>query len=107
MRIFLAIIENNLFMTAAGTTVVLMEFCLMSLKDPTRYDWIIVGRVWETHTSQTAACTAGIIYFAWRKIRYLWHYVTKICPVVGRRQILGPFVGSAKLWESAWLWDPP
>ena len=69
-----------------------------------RYDWIIVGRVWEeaeTHISQTAAGRAGVIYFARRKIRYLWQDARKIGTVVGWRQILGPFVRSAQLWESA------
>ena len=50
----------------------------------------------QRHTRQTVAGRDGIIYFARRMFRLLWHDVIKF----GDVRFLGPFVGSARLWES-------
>ena len=55
----------------------------------------------HTYISQIAAGRAGVLNFARRKILYLWQEVRKIDLVVGWRLILGPFMWSAQLWESA------
>ena len=47
MRIFLAIIEKQSLHDCNSAYGILSHV----FKDPTRYDWIIVETVWETHTS--------------------------------------------------------